>query len=76
MFCVPSSVVPVATVTPPASVPPLSVNTSVDPPVLVMVPPLIVPPSRSQAPMAGDRVKVAFALFNVPVRFTVLPLAR
>ncbi len=25
--------------------------------------------------MAGDRVKVAFALFNVPVRFTVLPLA-
>ena len=40
-----------------------------------MVPPLIVPPCSTQAPMAGANASVVPALFSVPVRFTVLPLA-
>ena len=49
----------------------MAVNTSVELPVLVIVPPLINPARRYQAPIAGDSASVVPALFSVPIRFTV-----
>ena len=42
---------------------------------LATVPPLIVPPTKRQVPMAGDRVNVVPALSSVPWRLTTPPLA-
>ena len=75
MFWVASRVAPAAIVTPPVRFPALSVRAKTEPPVSVIVPPAIVPPSSRQAPMLGDKASVVPALFNVPVKFTAAPVA-
>ena len=66
---------PAAIVTPPVRFPPLPVRAKTEPPVSVIVPPAIVPPSSRQAPIAGESASVVPALFSVPVRFTTAPVA-
>ena len=56
----------------PLSVPPEFVGTSSAPPDSLTVPPLTVPPTRFHEPLAAFSVNVLPALFNVPVRFTVV----
>ena len=55
----------------PASVPPTLLRMSCDPPLVLTAPPLIVPPSSVQDPLAASRFSPPP---NVPVRFTVPPV--